>query len=829
MTFDAARRQIAGTYTAASGLPALAEDVHWSPRNLKIGQSRHDLNKVGQSFVYDDAARLVQSVREHAPLAERSNNSEPDPESMAGATETSRFYYDSAQNMIGKDELVYGVNKATEMPTDASGRNRPGAIGVQGLSWDANGNLTAKGEQLFYYDYRNRLTLVTDLEDQEVARYSYDAFNRRVRVTTPGQIRETAWQGWQAIEEYENDSLKERRIYGNGLDETVCLERDLNGDGVLEQTYLPLYDSTGNLAVMTDGAGKPIERGEFQPFGLGTQKVDLLPPVVEQVRVVAGEIWLELSEEVLASELEKAVGDGSLTLYNVTADEPVAVTVSQPVTTGDQARRRMMVTTTDPPAAGDDVRLTVAATALVDFFHNQPSATFEHHFPWPATDEVLLDTQAPTVAVVIVRDGVLEIELTEEVDLASATSAIEIEGATTTWTMAADRYTLVSDTALASGAHVLSIGNGLVDLAGTAFAEAFTGTVVVDAEAPQQIVYRRPDPRDIQKSTTIGNRFAFHGLPIDPETGFVYVRNRYYDPEMGRFITTDPLGYVDGPSMYQFAGYNAFNYGDPLGLEVPKISLFGKETKLGDQGKAESEPAEELIGTPSRGFFEAFKEMGWNGAWKGVRDRLLAHPELVFAAISGPLALEESLGTAMLSRGRLGSRFGLRVTRRSFATELKLPSTPASRTGFANRRLGDARSSPWLADKRPLVVEHLEQFREGGSYLVPKSAYDDWVKGRTVIGRPDGQFITTRSAMDKLLAESGGDLAIIEKRLGIPKGQWKGEVLYRVDIDSPLELNGRLPSGFEDGADKELFRWGGYTDSQLIKYPLAHSELPRQE
>ena len=45
-------------------------------------------------------------------------------------------------------------------------------------------------------------------------------------------------------------------------------------------------------------------------------------------------------------------------------------------------------------------------------------------------------------------------------------------------------------------------------------------------------------------------------------------RNRCYDPELGGFITADPMGYVDGPSMYQFAGYSPVNFGDPTGLEA---------------------------------------------------------------------------------------------------------------------------------------------------------------------------------------------------------------------------------------------------------------------
>ena len=55
-------------------------------------------------------------------------------------------------------------------------------------------------------------------------------------------------------------------------------------------------------------------------------------------------------------------------------------------------------------------------------------------------------------------------------------------------------------------------------------------------------------------------------MPTDRETGLIYARNRYYDPKLGRFISADPLGYVDGPSMYAFGGNNPVDRSDPMGL-----------------------------------------------------------------------------------------------------------------------------------------------------------------------------------------------------------------------------------------------------------------------
>jgi RHS repeat-associated protein len=58
--------------------------------------------------------------------------------------------------------------------------------------------------------------------------------------------------------------------------------------------------------------------------------------------------------------------------------------------------------------------------------------------------------------------------------------------------------------------------------------------------------------------------FGFTGQRRDDETGLYYYKNRYYSPETGRFITRDPIGYVDGWNLY--AAYFVPHATDPLGL-----------------------------------------------------------------------------------------------------------------------------------------------------------------------------------------------------------------------------------------------------------------------
>ncbi len=65
----------------------------------------------------------------------------------------------------------------------------------------------------------------------------------------------------------------------------------------------------------------------------------------------------------------------------------------------------------------------------------------------------------------------------------------------------------------------------------------------------------------------IDQPFTFTGREKDEETGLYYYRARYYDPQVGRFISKDPIGFASGNSvLYGFVGNNPVNFVDPTGL-----------------------------------------------------------------------------------------------------------------------------------------------------------------------------------------------------------------------------------------------------------------------
>ncbi|MBL7146992.1 MAG: RHS repeat-associated core domain-containing protein [Phycisphaerae bacterium] len=73
----------------------------------------------------------------------------------------------------------------------------------------------------------------------------------------------------------------------------------------------------------------------------------------------------------------------------------------------------------------------------------------------------------------------------------------------------------------------------------------------------------------------IANPYMFTGRRFDYETGLYYYRARYYNPYIGRFLQTDPIGYGNGINWYAYCGNNPINFVDPSGLV--KVAFYDPE------------------------------------------------------------------------------------------------------------------------------------------------------------------------------------------------------------------------------------------------------------
>ncbi len=79
---------------------------------------------------------------------------------------------------------------------------------------------------------------------------------------------------------------------------------------------------------------------------------------------------------------------------------------------------------------------------------------------------------------------------------------------------------------------------------------------------------------------TDANRYLFSTKEFDSRAGLYYFGARYYDPEVGRWLTQDPLEFVDGLNLYAYVNNNPVNFVDPDGYLGERIGsfLFDRQT-----------------------------------------------------------------------------------------------------------------------------------------------------------------------------------------------------------------------------------------------------------
>ena len=75
----------------------------------------------------------------------------------------------------------------------------------------------------------------------------------------------------------------------------------------------------------------------------------------------------------------------------------------------------------------------------------------------------------------------------------------------------------------------------------------------------------------VTSSGSLTNPFQYTSRELDSETSLYYFRARYFDPNIGRFISEDPLGWDVGPNYYSYVDNSPLFLIDPSGLAPCKI------------------------------------------------------------------------------------------------------------------------------------------------------------------------------------------------------------------------------------------------------------------
>jgi RHS repeat-associated protein len=107
------------------------------------------------------------------------------------------------------------------------------------------------------------------------------------------------------------------------------------------------------------------------------------------------------------------------------------------------------------------------------------------------------------------------------------------------------------------------------------------GSPVAATNASGQVIWResyRPyGERLTNSAASTDNKIYFTSRRQDAETGLVYMGARYYDPVIGRFISTDPKQFDEqNPQLfnrYAYANNNPYKYRDPDGRGPELLAL----------------------------------------------------------------------------------------------------------------------------------------------------------------------------------------------------------------------------------------------------------------
>lgn len=531
--------------------------------------SATDANQLTTTFNYDDADRLVSII---------------DPESV-----TTSLSYDNENNLTAATDAK---DQATSYEHDSLGRviktTYPSGL-FETFSYDNVGNLLSKtdrnGQTISYtYDTLNRMTQKS--YTNYTATYSYDSLHRLTQASDPTGTYQFVYDNMgrliQAITDY-------TFLPGNSF------------------TLSYAYDAASNLTVMTDPQSG-VTSYAYNKLNLMTS---LITPDNDRYKwsyddigrrsslsrpnAVASSYTYDVLSNLLSVSHEKRnkMRDGTSYTYDAVGNRVSKTPLPDGITT-DYTYDNLYQLVAATQNAGtiesysyDAVGNRLASLGISPYSYdasNQLTSTPNTTYAYDGNGNLLSETDA---------GGTTNYVLDQENRLTSVTlpgsggnvsfqydpfgRRIYKSSPSGTTIYVYDGVNVlqeVSDngTVVARYTHALGIDEPLAMLRrGTMSYYLADGlgsiTSLTDSNGDIVSTYQY-DSFGNQTAVTgsIVNPFRFTGREFDAKTGLYYYRARYYDPVIGRFIQSDPIGLAGGINTYAYVNNNPINFIDPLGL-----------------------------------------------------------------------------------------------------------------------------------------------------------------------------------------------------------------------------------------------------------------------
>ncbi|MBN1662328.1 MAG: C40 family peptidase [Deltaproteobacteria bacterium] len=409
--------------------------------------------------------------------------------------------------------------------------------GTTTFQYDDAGNMTFAGNSsisyTMTYDANNRITQITDSNSRTI-QYQYHADGNRSQMTTPdgrtltytyndnGSLSQITTPLGNFTFTYDAANRRETRSYPNGT------------------TSQYNYNTINHLmGIQTKKDATTIDSVAYMPDAVGNRTTKTTPQ----------ESWTYYYDDV----------------YRLTDAIPTGGIHQTEAYTYDAVGNRLTGTEPNPTAVGETTtyaydhenRMTGVTTSLGT---NTRQLTFAYDpFGRRISKTIIQDTigslcAAPnacprTTQYVYDGDGIIL-----EYDQSGLVQARYTHGPSIDEPLAVE---------VRSGASYIPYyyhADGLGSI--TALSDS-AGTIV------QRYEYDTFGNTTITLQGNISQPYAFTGREWHTETGMYFYRARYYDPQVGRFVTKDPIGFAGGDvNLYGYVLNNPVMLIDPSGLEA---------------------------------------------------------------------------------------------------------------------------------------------------------------------------------------------------------------------------------------------------------------------
>jgi RHS repeat-associated protein len=481
-------------------------------------------------FTYDDAGNVL-TVRN------RNNGIFSSTYYGDGRLASSSTPWGAAQNppkakthVYNKRGFVASVTKASGQQTtfvyddDARLAARTDGVGTSSFTYDNNGNLLTHSENgktiTRSYDELNRVTSYTD-EDGSTIGYEYDDNSNLTRLTYPGGTKYV---------DYSYDSHNRLTQVTDWAGRTSRFEYDLAG----RLTKITRPNETVRN-VFYDAAGHVTE---IQEIAAGGNPISLFRLAYDE----AGRIDSELISPIPAPFTEEPQ------IFTYDADNRIA-TYNTGAVSHDADGNTLRVPWNKLPPPGQSYFTDVASLYTFDARNRLRSrgvsgTTLDYQFRY--------DSEGNRLGVSYAGQET-QYTISPHAPLSQVLVRTDPGGSKTFYVYGIGLLYQVDDAGNTVTYHYDSRGSTV----------ALSGADGQATDRIQYSIYGRVTRRTGITSTP----FLFNGrYGVMEENGLYYMRARYYDPMIRRFINADPLGMAGGLNWYVYADGNPVSMIDPFGL-----------------------------------------------------------------------------------------------------------------------------------------------------------------------------------------------------------------------------------------------------------------------